>query len=71
MYLVDLLGCVSVKQVPSLEEDIVVIPENLFSWCDQPMVVSRKDWEELYVNYRGKEPDIEPVFAAIMSVSKL
>lgn len=58
MYLAELLKfAVLVADVE--EQDVVLIPRDIATWADYNMVVRREMWDKVYVEYRGREPDVE------------
>lgn len=67
MYLNMLLSKAEIKAEPSQDLDIVILPAGLTPWCDLSMTVPRSDWDDIYVNQRATEPDIEPVFSTILA----
>lgn len=67
MYLAKMLGRTELQEHPMPDRDIIILPVGLFPWCDVAMTMKRKDWDEVYVECRAVEPDVEPVFASILS----
>lgn len=67
MYLAKMLGRTELQEHPIPDRDIVILPVGLFPWCDVAMTMKRQDWDEVYVECRAVEPDVEPVFASILS----
>ena len=58
MYLAELLkSAILVTDVE--EQDVVLIPCGIATWADYNMVVRREMWDKVYVEHRGREPDVE------------
>lgn len=67
MYLTKMLSRTELQREPVPDKDIVLLPTGIFPWCDVAMTMRRQDWDEVYVECRAVEPDIEPVFSSILS----
>lgn len=66
MYLEELFKSAKLVSEPS-EQDVIVIPKGIQSWADYNMVISREDWDRIYVGFRGREPDIEATTRVFLS----
>lgn len=65
MYLQEILERAILKNDPDPDREIVLVSKDSADYCDIPMVITRKDWEDIYVQRRAAEPDIEVVAMAI------
>lgn len=67
MYLKELLSNAHLVQSVDIDTEVVLVPANVFPWAKYNMVVTRSDWERVYIDYKPTEPDIEAVLSIVFN----